>query len=145
MFSRLFATSGMPAQRHDVYRKEVCRTCNLAGAHPCTSPSSVHGWRGSCITPKAENVTFTYNAPNLHSAYSPLQQYLPSYSASEFSTRRPQLSHDSDVDMPPKGGAKGGKAAGKKPAEEEKKGGKVKGAQQIDVRHILVSLLLLSH
>ena len=47
--------------------------------------------------------------------------------------------------MPPKGGAKG-KAAGKgKPAEEEKKGaGKVKGAQQINVRHILVSLLLLS-
>lgn len=49
--------------------------------------------------------------------------------------------------MAPKGGAKGGKAAGGKgkPAEDDKKGaGKVKGAQQIDVRHILVRLLILS-
>ena len=49
--------------------------------------------------------------------------------------------------MAPKGGAKGGKAVGGKgkPSEDDKKGaGKVKGAQQIDVRHILVCLLLLS-
>ena len=49
--------------------------------------------------------------------------------------------------MAPKGGTKGGKASGGKgkPAEDDKKGaGKVKGAQQIDVRHILVRLLIIS-
>ncbi len=47
--------------------------------------------------------------------------------------------------MPPKGKAadKGGAAKGKgkgkgKAEEKEEKGGKVKGAQQINVRHILV-------
>ncbi len=49
--------------------------------------------------------------------------------------------------MPPKGkagdkggAAKGGKGKGKA-EEKEEKAGKVKGAQQINVRHILVQLL----
>jgi hypothetical protein len=48
--------------------------------------------------------------------------------------------------MPPKGkgGDKGGATKGKgkgKAEEKEEKGGKVKGAQQINVRHILVLFL----
>lgn len=95
--------------------------------------------------PKAENenVTFTYSTPNPDSAASP-SVALSVLSILSILQRSSQLSIDSEGEMPPKGGAKGGKAAGKKPAEEEKKGGKVKGAQQIDVRHILVSLLPLS-
>ena len=133
------------------------RAVTLLVSHPCNSLSAVLGWRGSSSLQLSQAatiafVTFTYTSINHHHSSSPPSSSFIFFHRTDLSFRislsvDQPLSHDLDVEMAPKGGAKGGKAAGgkSKPAEDDKKGAsKVKGAQQIDVRHILVRLLLLS-